>query len=153
MKKNHSEIKKEELDRCNRFIEAYRLANYAVESSRYVDYSDELLVIEPYWKENYDNGIYEIWKKYMQYCENTYKFLRNNVKLSPQAVRGILSLDTKVEINIKTNLREWRHIFKLRGSKAAHPDMRRIMMPLLEDLNNRLPEIFNDIYIQFKLGE
>jgi thymidylate synthase (FAD) len=43
------------------------------------------------------------------------------------------------------NLREWRHFFKLRTSIAAHPQMREITIPLLEQLKQTIPVIFDDI--------
>jgi thymidylate synthase (FAD) len=46
---------------------------------------------------------------------------------------------------VTANFREWRHIFKLRCSKAAHPQMREIMIPLLEEVKETIPVIFDDI--------
>jgi thymidylate synthase (FAD) len=43
------------------------------------------------------------------------------------------------------NLREWRHVLKLRTARAAHPQMRELMQPLLEDLKDRIPVLFEDI--------
>ena len=43
------------------------------------------------------------------------------------------------------NYREWRHIFKLRCEKHAHPEMRRIMCALWLVLNTKIPVIFDDI--------
>lgn len=43
------------------------------------------------------------------------------------------------------NYREWRHIFKLRCEKHAHPEMRRIMCALWLVLNTQIPVIFDDI--------
>jgi thymidylate synthase (FAD) len=65
--------------------------------------------------------------------------------IQAQAARGILPNDLKTEINVKANLREWRTIFKLRTAPSAHPDMRRVMIPLLQELKNRIPIIFDDI--------
>jgi thymidylate synthase (FAD) len=45
------------------------------------------------------------------------------------------------------NLREWRHFFKLRTAKVAHPQMREIAIPLLNELKTILPEIFEDIEV------
>ena len=67
--------------------------------------------------------------------------------LQAQAARGDLPNDLKSEIVVKANLREWRQIFKLRTSHAAHPDMRRVMIPLLAELKTRIPVIFDDITI------
>ena len=36
-------------------------------------------------------------------------------------------------------------IFKQRTSKAAHPQMREVMIPLLQELQLKIPIIFNDI--------
>ena len=43
------------------------------------------------------------------------------------------------------NLREWRHILKLRTDKAAHPQMRQIAGMILKILKEKLPAIFEDI--------
>ena len=43
------------------------------------------------------------------------------------------------------NYREWRHIFKLRCEKHAHPEMRRIMCALWLVLNRKIPVVFDDI--------
>jgi thymidylate synthase (FAD) len=48
---------------------------------------------------------------------------------------------------MKCNLREWRHVFKLRAQGHAHPSVKEIMIPLLNELKDKLPEIFNDIEI------
>ena len=66
---------------------------------------------------------------------------------SPQQARSVLPNSLKTEIVVTANLREWRHIFKLRCSKAAHPQMREIMIPLLERCKELIPVIFNDINI------
>ena len=43
------------------------------------------------------------------------------------------------------NLREWRHILKLRTAKDAHPQMRQIAFMVLDIFKNKLPVIFEDI--------
>lgn len=121
----------------------HRLCSFAQESTRYCDYAGELTVIEPWWKENFiDNTfVYETWTVHMNRSEEYYKILRS-YGLTPQAARGVLPIDVKTEICISANYREWMHIFELRCSQAAHPDMRRVMIPLRDELNNLLPEIF-----------
>jgi thymidylate synthase (FAD) len=121
----------------------HRLVSYAQESTRYCDYSGELTVIEPWWfYDNKEDSTARIaWKDHIKSAEQTYKILREE-HLSPQAARGVLPIDTKTEICVKANLREWMHIFDLRCSDAAHPDMRRIMIPLREEIRKILPEIY-----------
>ena len=43
------------------------------------------------------------------------------------------------------NLREWRHFFKLRTAPAAHPQMRELVCPLLSEMKELLPAVFEDI--------
>lgn len=64
---------------------------------------------------------------------------------SPQKARTVLPNSLKTEINISTNIREWRHIFKLRTAKTAHPQMREVMCPLLDDFKSKIPILFDDI--------
>ena len=64
---------------------------------------------------------------------------------SAQEARAVLPNSTKTEVVMTANLREWRHILKLRTSKAAHPQMRELMCPLLDDLKASIPVIFDDI--------
>lgn len=128
----------------------HRLASFAVESTRYCNYSkdkfgNELTMIEPYWLWN--DGVKPAqrlsWKRLMEVIEDQYFDLVKDVK--PEGARGILPNDLKTEIVIKANIREWRNIFKLRCDKAAHPDMRLIMVPLLDELTEMFPVLFEDI--------
>ena len=45
------------------------------------------------------------------------------------------------------NMRELRHFLRLRSAKVAHPQIREIAIPLLEELKEKLPEIFGDIEV------
>ena len=63
----------------------------------------------------------------------------------PQQARAVLPNSLKTEIVVTANLREWRTIFKQRTAIAAHPQMREIMCPLLDELKVKLPSVFNDI--------
>ena len=64
---------------------------------------------------------------------------------TPQIARSVLPNSTKTEITITANYREWRNFFKLRTEVAAHPQMREVTIPLLAELKERLPVIFDDI--------
>lgn len=69
-----------------------------------------------------------------------------------QQARMVLPMSIKTEINMKANLREWRHFFKLRCSTAAHPDIRVLALDLLEQMHNQIPIIFDDIYEKYRKG-
>lgn len=64
---------------------------------------------------------------------------------TPQQARSVLPNSLKTEIVVTANLREWREIFRQRTSKAAHPQMRELMCPLLDEVKGKLPVIFDDI--------
>lgn len=64
---------------------------------------------------------------------------------TPEEARWMLPLGLATKIVVTANYREWRHIFKLRCEKHAHPEMRRIMCALWLVLNTQIPVIFDDI--------
>lgn len=127
----------------------HRLASYSQESTRYANYSKdkfgrEITVIKPlFWPE--DSLEYKAWLEAMQEAEKAYMRLID-MGARPEEARSVLPNSLKTEIVITANLREWRHIFTLRCSKKAHPQMREIMIPLLRKLTLLLPVIFYDIF-------
>jgi len=135
----------------------HRLASFAQESTRYCDYTKEkhrkeLTVIKPLWIEdsiqdlnnNYASLSSHKWLNAMRYAESAYLTLRKQGR-SPQEARGVLPIDIKSEIIITANLREWRHIFQLRTSDKAHPQIRQIMRQILGLFQIEIPIIFDDI--------
>lgn len=80
--------------------------------------------------------------------EQEYLCMINNFRMTPQMARSVLPNSLKTEIVVTANYREWRHIFQLRTAKDAHPEMRRLMIPLLKDLKERIPVIFDDIEVE-----
>jgi thymidylate synthase (FAD) len=75
-------------------------------------------------------------------AEEKYLTLVNSGE-APQNARSVLPTCTKAVIVVKANFREWRHIFQLRAiEKAAHPDMRALMLPLYTECRCFCPEIF-----------
>lgn len=127
----------------------HRIASYSQESTRYCNYSqnkfgNELTFIRPcFWLD--DSQAYSIWKKQMQTIETGYLSLIA-AGATPEQARSILPNSLKTEIIVTMNLREWRHFFQLRTSKRAHPQMREIAIPLLQQMYELLPPIFEDIY-------
>lgn len=124
-------------------IVRHRLASYSQESTRYCDYSGEMVFIRPFFFKD-DVNKYEIWSRAMREAEINYRILRN-LGATPQEARSVLPNSLKTEIVITYNLREWRHFFNLRCSKRAHPQMREITVPLLREFKKLIPVIFDDI--------
>ena len=133
-------------------IVRHRIASYTQESTRYCNYSagkfgGEITIIKPcFWNSDNeaDKKKYEIWEKAMKEAEKAYLELIN-LGASPQEARSVLPNSLKTEIVMTKNLREWRHFFKLRTSNAAHPQMREIARPLLDEFKKQIPVIFDDI--------
>lgn len=82
----------------------------------------------------------------MQHIEDHYCLLLSGKDAwRPEQAREVLPNSLKTEIVVKANVREWRHIFLLRCSKKAHPQIRALMLPLLAELKAQLPLVFEDI--------
>ena len=144
---------------------SHRLCSFSQESTRYCDYSGGVTFIVPPWIEipesclnrqlhaSVDVSTHLVskdamrWTTSMFYVEQIYNTLRVNYRWSPQQARSVLPNSLKTEIVITANLREWRHIFKLRTTEAAHPQMREIMVPMLADFKMLIPIIFDDIKV------
>ena len=63
--------------------------------------------------------------------------------------RQILPIGIKSQIVVSANLREWRHIFKMRTSRFAHWEIRRVMCNLLSDIKRVVPVVFDDFTPHF----
>lgn len=129
-------------------IVRHRIASYCQESTRYCNYSqdkfgNELTFIIPDFL-TYGSEGFKIWKEEMKQIEKTY-FAMLEAGHTPQEARSVLPNSLKTELVMTANIREWRNFFKLRTSKAAHPQIREVAIPLLEDLKEIIPVVFDDI--------
>lgn len=132
----------------------HRLCSFAQESTRYCNYSTDkfdngITFIIPEWLQKYSLDPnppreYLIWIDTMSDAEIAYNNLIYH-GWTPQQARSVLPNSLKTEINISANIREWRHIFKLRTSSAAHPQMKELMIPLLNEFKSKIPILFDDI--------
>ena len=144
----------------------HRIASFAQESTRYVNYSlekfgNEINVIDIRDGINLDNKmknmdsdtISAIMGEWCLAMEDAEKHYMKMIELgaTPQIARSVLPNSTKTEITISANYREWRNFFKLRVPNTAHPQMREVTIPLLKELKSRLPIIFDDIEIEENL--
>lgn len=131
----------------------HRLASFAQESTRYCNYSkddfgSEITFIIPDYLEYKSEG-WNIWKESMKQAEDAY-FKMLDFGLSPQQARAVLPNSLKTEVVMTANLREWRHFFKLRAlgtTGKPHPQMLEVAVPLLEDMKNMIPVVFDDLVV------
>ncbi len=127
----------------------HRLCSFSQESTRYVRYDGQMEFIKPvWWKENDLSEDIKIaqreWERAIEMAENSYQILLHR-GWRPEQAREVLPNSLKTEIVTTANLREWRHIFKLRTSKAAHPQIRDLMKSCLNGFKLAVPVIFDDI--------
>lgn len=142
-------------------IVRHRLCAYSQESTRYCNYKGGVTFVIPPWVDlpegKLEDGTIQIpvklltalteagpdadWLRAMDYAETVYKKLL--IKgWTPQQARSVLPNSLKTEIVMTANIREWRHVFSLRCSKAAHPQMREIMVPLRDAFRSKIPVLF-----------
>ena len=138
-------------------IVRHRIASYSQESTRFCNYSNdkfgnELTFIKPIFnKYNCDAGMYDTFEDTCRFIEERYfEMLKHGA--TPQEARSILPNSIKTEIVMTMNLREWRHFFKLRCDKAAHPQTREIANMILKEFKEKIPVIFDDLYESFVGG-
>lgn len=119
----------------------HRIANFSQSSTRYIKY-DELHVIQPLFTFE-SNWLFVEWRYACEQAERSYFELLS--RATPQDARSVLPNSTAATLVITANMREWRHIFKLRCQKRAHPECKRVMDIVLQDAVQRYPAFFDDI--------
>lgn len=156
----------------------HRVASFAQESTRYCNYSgdkfgNKITVILPCFFDDipiarrrgimdYCDGkltdvpgkdltghewAFKEWYTACMRCEEAY-FRMLVSGCTPQEARDVLPTSVKTTVVVTANMREWRHILKLRAAGttgAPHPQIVEVMMPLLNELKEKLPALFFDI--------
>ncbi len=124
----------------------HRIAAYTQESTRYYNYSGAIKFIKPlFYKEGTKN--YQIWYQSCLASADTYRILIIQGS-KPEEARSVLPNSLKTEIVSTFNLRQWRHVLKMRCNINAHPQIREIMIPTLKRFQKEIPIIFDDLIIE-----
>jgi len=63
----------------------------------------------------------------------------------PEDARFVLPNATKTELAITANLRQWRHVFRVRCDKHAQWEIRSIFEGLLDEFRLMMPDVFGDL--------
>jgi thymidylate synthase (FAD) len=143
-------------------IVRHRLASFAQESTRYCNYSKDKfsntlniidiadgIALDTKMKNMSASEITQILIEWYKAMEDAEKHYMRMIELgaTPQIARGVLPNSLKTEIVMTANYREWRNFFKLRTDIAAHPQMREVAIPLLNELKTLIPVVFDDIEV------
>lgn len=134
----------------------HRLSSLAQESTRYCNYAKgkfggaitcvdpsamlEMKVSDPEKRAEFKADMIESWYN----SEASYLSLVER-GCPAEIAREVLPIGLKAEIVIGANVREWRLIMTQRTSGKAHPRMRELMRPLLAELRERIPVVFDDV--------
>lgn len=137
----------------------HRVMSFAVESTRYCNYSkdkfnNEITFIAPYWvddidMENIDSYLYNheyilsggaisLINSLFQSEQFYLKLIRDGAK--PQEAREVLPLATKCDMVMTGFVSDYQHFFDLRArgtTGAPHPDAKALAEPLMNDFINR----------------
>lgn len=130
----------------------HHISSFSQESTRYCNYSKgkfggEITVIDirggfpdmPVTR-------FEVWVEAMLDAERHYNKLIE-LGATAQEARSVLPNSLKTELVWTANPREWRHIFNMRCSNAAHPQIKEVMIPLRGEFAKRWPSLFADLII------
>lgn len=150
----------------------HRIMSPSQESTRFIRY-DEVVFIKPCFLPDCPEGIVTAdflkfdnidnyygdkhisentkdWLEVMFLCERNYKYMIES-GMKPQEARSVLPNSLKTELVITANLREWRHIFKLRAigtTGTPNEQMLEIMVPMLQEFQKNIPVVFDDLIIK-----
>ena len=129
-------------------IVRHRVASYAQESTRYCNYnkSGDVAFIRPVFFAE-DTPEMDNWVESCMRAEKTYNYLISEGR-TPQEARSVLPNSLKTEVVMTANLREWRHFLSLRACGSTgkpHPQMLEVAVPLLKELRERVPVVFDDL--------
>ena len=137
----------------------HRVFSFAVESTRYCNYSKnrfshEITFIQPNWISDEDITNYHIdfgyftdqdanhitaVNRFMSALKNAEYFYMELIKLGwkPQQARNILPLATKCDMVMTGFVSDWKHFFELRDATSAHPQAQELAHSLHETFIQR----------------
>ena len=128
----------------------HRLCAFTQESTRYCNYYKRgMQFIKPaFWNDMSKQSLSRLvmWELAMSDAERCYNVMIQD-GCKPEEARSVLPNSLKTEIVVTANIREWRHIFRLRTALTAHPQMRALMTPTLREFKEALPALFTDFEV------
>lgn len=141
----------------------HRLFSFTQESTRFVNYEKKIPAsfIDPGLSqdcqkaangEQVELSADQEWRHAVHTCESAYRALIHK-GVAPQLARSVFPNALASRITTTGNLRNWRHFLIMRTTKEAHPQMRQVTIPLLEEFKAKIPLLFDDIEPMSKQSE
>lgn len=142
---------------CSRVVShelvRHRPVSYQQESQRFVSYKEEdpeALFVLPAEIEGNEEAERLFWTG-VTYVLRSYDALLA-AGIPKQIARYVLPNATRTRMVMKTNLREWRHILRLRCHSSAQPEMQEVANAILAILLERYPQVFADVKADIDAG-
>lgn len=131
---------------CLAQLTRHRLASFTVESMRFVDCSCNGVVVP----ESVQPGVGWASNAYMEAVGAAFRAYEKLLDggVPPEDARFVLPIGTQTRLAMTANFRELRHIIKLRGSKVAQWEIRKVVKKLLEILQEEAPNVFGDLEVE-----
>lgn len=135
----------------------HRLFSFTQESTRFVRYGGKqvpelefiLPAAIPGPQQFVSDKKWFAWSQGIKSAENEYfQLLADGAR--PQEARSVLPNALASTIAMTGNFRAWRWLFLARTTQETHPDMRRVIDPLLQTFKERIPLLFDDIEVGLK---
>jgi len=123
-------------------IVRHRLFSFTQSSTRFINYATKMPPQFIYPKPG--TVINQAWLAAIQSAEDYYRILLEQ-GWRPQEARSVFPNALASKLLMTGNLRNWRHFLLMRTSKEAHPQMRQVTIPLLQQFKNHFPVLFEDI--------
>jgi len=144
---------------CSHEIVRHRHFSYSQRSTRYVDESEGNFVVpdciaeDPEAMQVFEEAVtkaqeaykrlYELlWEKFTHIEDKT---LRR--KMARQAARMVLPNATETALVMTGNFRAWRHFIRMRASRHADIEIRKVAIAILKELQKVAPAVFGDFQI------
>jgi thymidylate synthase, flavin-dependent len=123
----------------------HRLASYTQSSTRYIKYDEGIPVVRPFFS---SPGEEAPWREAMLSAEKAYQTMLS-AGIPAEKARDVLPTCTATTIFATANFREWRHIFKLRMGRGAHPKIRALAHLAWEKMAPLCPVYFADLEAEY----
>ena len=144
----------------------HRIGAYTQESTRFVNYAKKhtathefvnpaKFICPPSVLEMKNTGkewVFDRWCRGREADEEEYMFLiEQGVKA--QEARSVFPNALAARLIATYNLRNWRHFFLMRTTREAHPQMRQVAIPLLQEFQSKIPVLYEDIEPEAKQSD
>lgn len=124
----------------------HRLCGYTQQSQRVVNEGDLKKYTTPPSIQSSDITVQHLYKNLMKTAFDIYDILLSR-GINKEDARFVLPNACQTQIVVSSNLRNWRHIIKTRGTKHVQWEFRSVIKEILKVLQKECPNTFYDLSV------